>query len=410
MNWLETFRTGWDAIRSHRLRSGLTMLGILIGIAAVVLTVGLGLGSQQEVGARISSLGSNLLIVSPGSSTTTGGIRGGAGSASTLTISDATALASPVAAPDIMAVAPIKNSSLALTAGTTNWTTTVVGTSPSWLSVRARTLSDGRFLTDQDDADVAAVTVLGSSTATELFGTTDVVGRPVTINNIEFTVVGVLEPAGSDASANLDDQALVPLSTSANRLVGGSSRTSVSTIYLQAQSADALSAAYQEAQSLLLNLHQVASATTADFTISSQQSLLNTATSVSKTLTILLTGIAALSLLVGGIGVMNIMLVSVTERTREIGLRKALGAPPTAIRRQFLVEAVVLGLSGGLLGAALGIAGAKILPGLLSTTIVISPAAVLGSIAIAIAIGIIFGVYPATRAARLAPIDALRSE
>ena len=410
MNWLETFRTGWDAIRSHRLRSGLTMLGILIGIAAVVLTVGLGLGSQQEVGARISSLGSNLLIVSPGSSTTTGGIRGGAGSASTLTISDATALASPVAAPDIMAVAPIKNSSLALTAGTTNWTTTVVGTSPSWLSVRARTLSDGRFLTDQDDADVAAVTVLGSSTATELFGTTDVVGRSVTINNIEFTVVGVLEPAGSDASANLDDQALVPLSTSANRLVGGSSRTSVSTIYLQAQSADALSAAYQEAQSLLLNLHQVASATTADFTISSQQSLLNTATSVSKTLTILLTGIAALSLLVGGIGVMNIMLVSVTERTREIGLRKALGAPPTAIRRQFLVEAVVLGLSGGLLGAALGIAGAKILPGLLSTTIVISPAAVLGSIAIAIAIGIIFGVYPATRAARLAPIDALRSE
>ena len=410
MNWLETFRTGWDAIRSHRLRSGLTMLGILIGIAAVVLTVGLGLGSQQEVGARISSLGSNLLIVSPGSSTTTGGIRGGAGSASTLTISDATALASPVAAPDIMAVAPIKNSSLALTAGTTNWTTTVVGTSPSWLSVRARTLSDGRFLTDQDDADVAAVTVLGSSTATELFGTTDVVGRSVTINNIEFTVVGVLEPAGSDASANLDDQALVPLSTSANRLVGGSSRTSVSTIYLQAQSADALSAAYQEAQSLLLNLHQVASATTADFTISSQQSLLDTATSVSKTLTILLTGIAALSLLVGGIGVMNIMLVSVTERTREIGLRKALGAPPTAIRRQFLVEAVVLGLSGGLLGAALGIAGAKILPGLLSTTIVISPAAVLGSIAIAIAIGIIFGVYPATRAARLAPIDALRSE
>jgi len=410
VNWLETFRTGWDAIRSHRLRSGLTMLGILIGIAAVVLTVGLGLGSQQEVGARISSLGSNLLIVSPGSSTTTGGIRGGAGSASTLTISDATALASPVAAPDIMAVAPIKNSSLALTAGTTNWTTTVVGTSPSWLSVRARSLSDGRFLTDQDDADVAAVTVLGSSTATELFGTTDVVGRSVTINNIEFTVVGVLEPAGSDASANLDDQALVPLSTSANRLVGGSSRTSVSTIYLQAQSADALSAAYQEAQSLLLNLHQVASATTADFTISSQQSLLDTATSVSKTLTILLTGIAALSLLVGGIGVMNIMLVSVTERTREIGLRKALGAPPTAIRRQFLVEAVVLGLAGGLLGAALGIAGAKILPGLLSTTIVISPAAVLGSIAIAIAIGIIFGVYPATRAARLAPIDALRSE
>jgi putative ABC transport system permease protein len=410
MNWLETFRTGWDAIRSHRLRSGLTMLGILIGIAAVVLTVGLGLGSQQEVGARISSLGSNLLIVSPGSSTTTGGLRGGAGSASTLTITDANALASGVSAPDIAAVAPIKNSSLSLTAGSTNWTTTVVGTSPSWLSVRARTLAEGRFLTDQDDTDRAAVTVLGSETATELFGTTDVVGRTVTINNIEFSVVGVLAPAGSDASANLDDQALVPLATSANRLVGGTSRNAVSTIYLQAPSADALSAAYQEAQALLLNLHQITAATSADFTISSQQSLLATATSVSKTLTVLLTGIAALSLLVGGIGVMNIMLVSVTERTREIGLRKALGAPPTAIRRQFLVEAVVLGLAGGVLGAVLGIAGAKILPGLLDTTIVVSPTAVVGSIAIAVAIGIVFGVYPATRAARMAPIDALRSE
>jgi putative ABC transport system permease protein len=410
VNWLETFRTGWDAIRSHRLRSGLTMLGILIGIAAVVLTVGLGLGSQQEVGARISSLGSNLLIVSPGSSTTTGGVRGGFGSASTLTISDASALASSVAAPDVKAVAPIKNSSLSLIAGSTNWTTTVVGTSPSWLDVRARTLAAGRFLTDQDDADVAAVTVLGSETATELFGSTDVVGRTVTINGIEFRVVGVLTPAGSDASANLDDQALVPLSTSANRLVGGASRNAVSTIYLEAESADTLSAAYQEAQALLLNLHQSTSVATAEFTISSQQSLLATATSVSKTLTILLTGIAALSLLVGGIGVMNIMLVSVTERTREIGLRKALGAPPTAIRRQFLVEAVVLGLAGGLLGAALGVAGAKILPGLLNTTIVISPTAVVGSIAIAIGIGIVFGVYPATRAARMAPIDALRSE
>jgi len=410
VNWLETFRTGWDAIRSHRLRSGLTMLGILIGIAAVVLTVGLGLGSQQEVGARISSLGSNLLIVSPGSSTTTGGVRAGAGSASTLTITDADALASTVAAPDIQAVAPIKNSSLSLTAGSTNWTTTVVGTSPSWLSVRARALAEGRFLTDQDDTDRAAVTVLGSETATELFGSTDVLGRTVTINDIEFSVVGVLSPAGSDASANLDDQALVPLSTSANRLVGGTSRNAVSTIYLQAPSADALSAAYQEAQALLLNLHQITAATSADFTISSQQSLLATATSVSKTLTVLLTGIAALSLLVGGIGVMNIMLVSVTERTREIGLRKALGAPPTAIRRQFLVEAVVLGLAGGVLGAVLGIAGAKILPGLLATTIVISPTAVIGSIAIAVAIGIVFGVYPATRAARMAPIDALRSE
>ncbi len=410
MTWWETIRTGWDAIRGHRLRSGLTMLGILIGIAAVVLTVGLGLGSQQEVGARISSLGSNLLIVTPGSSTTTAGVRGGFGTASTLTTDDAAALASEVSAPDIAAVAPIKSSSQALTAGSANWTTSVVGTDSSWLDVRARTLSDGRFITIADVADSAAVTVLGSETATELFGSPDAVGRTVTINNVEFTVVGVLASAGSDASTNLDDQAVVPISTASNRLVGGATRNAVSTIYIQAASPDVLSAAYQEADSLLLNLHHIATPTSADFTVSSQQTLLATATSVSRTLTILLTGIAALSLLVGGIGVMNIMLVSVTERTREIGLRKALGAPPAAIRRQFLVEATVLGLAGGLLGAVLGIACALLLPGLLGTTIVVSPTAVIGSIAIAMAIGVVFGVYPATRAARMAPIDALRSE
>ena len=410
MNWLETVRTGWDAVVSHRLRSMLTMLGILIGIAAVVLTVGLGLGSQQEVGARISSLGSNLLIVTPGSTTSTAGVRGGAGSASTLTIGDAEALAFPVAAPDITGVAAVKNSSLSLTAGSTNWTTTVVGTSPSWLDVRARTLAAGRFLTDADNADQAAVTVLGPTTATQLFGTADVVGRSVTINGIDFTVVGVLESAGSDASSNLDDQALVPLATSANRLVGGTNRNAVSTIYLQAASTDALSAAYQEGQALLLNLHHIGTAASADFSIANQQSLLATATSVSRTLTVLLTGIAALSLLVGGIGVMNIMLVSVTERTREIGLRKALGAPPGAIRRQFLVEAVVLGLGGGILGAVLGIVGATVLPGVIGSPVVISPGAVAGALVIAIGIGIAFGVYPATRAARLAPIDALRSE
>lgn len=410
MNWLETVRTGWDAVVSHRLRSMLTMLGILIGIAAVVLTVGLGLGSQQEVGARISSLGSNLLIVTPGSTTSTAGVRGGAGSASTLTIGDAEALAFPVAAPDITGVAAVKNSSLSLTAGSTNWTTTVVGTSPSWLDVRARTLAAGRFLTDADNADQAAVTVLGPTTATQLFGTADVVGRSVTINGIDFTVVGVLESAGSDASSNLDDQALVPLATSANRLVGGTNRNAVSTIYLQAASTDALSAAYQEGQALLLNLHHIGTAASADFSIANQQSLLATATSVSRTLTVLLTGIAALSLLVGGIGVMNIMLVSVSERIREIGLRKALGAAPRLIRRQFLMEAGILGLAGGILGLGIAALGAWLLPKLISQPVTMSLWASAGALVVAVGIGLIAGVYPATRAARLAPIDALRRE
>jgi putative ABC transport system permease protein len=409
VNFVETLRTGLDAIRSHRLRSGLTMLGILIGIAAVILTVGLGLGSQQQVGQQISSLGSNLLIVSPGSSTTSG-VRGGFGSASTLTVDDANALASTVAAPDIGAVAPVKSTSLSVTANSTNWTTSVVGTSADWATVRSRTLSDGAFFTAADVADQSAVAVLGSETATELFGRTDVVGQTVTINNVDFSVVGVLAAAGSDSSTNLDDQVLAPISTVANRVVGGTNKSAVSTIYIQAASADQLSAAYQEADALLLTRHNITGSSTADFSIASQQSLLSTVTSVSKTLTILLTGIAALSLLVGGIGVMNIMLVSVSERTREIGLRKALGAPPGAIRRQFLVEATILGLAGGILGAAVGIAGARFLPSLLSTQIVVSPSAVGGSIAIAVVIGIVFGVYPATRAARLAPIDALRSE
>ncbi len=410
MRWLETLRTAIGAIASHRLRSALTMLGILIGIAAVILTVGLGLGTQKQVSAQISSLGSNLLIVSPGSTSSSSGVRGGFGSATTLTATDATALASKVAAPDIGAVAPVKSSSISVTAGSTNWTTTVVGTTDEWASVRSRTLSSGRFLNPDDITNQTSSAVIGSETATELFGSQDVVGQTISINSLNFDIVGVLASAGTNSTTNLDDQVLIPLPTAANQVIGGVNKNSVNTIYIQAATADQLSAAYQEADALLLNLHEITGTSSADFTITSQQQLLTTVTSVSKTLTVLLTGIAALSLLVGGIGVMNIMLVSVTERTREIGLRKALGAPPAAIRRQFLVEATVLGLAGGLLGAALGIVGARVLPHWLSTPLVVSPLAVSGSIGIAIAIGIIFGVYPATRAARLAPIDALRSE
>ncbi|MGH3840290.1 MAG: ABC transporter permease [Pseudonocardiaceae bacterium] len=410
MNWLETIRTGLEAVRSHRLRSGLTVLGILIGIAAVILTVGLGLGAQQQITQQINSLGSNLLIVAPGSTTSSSGVRGGFGSASTLTVADATALASKIVAPDIAAVAPAVQRSESLTAGTSNWTSTVVGTMPDWVTVRARTVASGRFLTSQDVTDHAAVVVLAATTAQELFGPRDAVGQTVTVNGVPLTVVGVLDTAGSTAAANEDDQALVPLPTASERLFGGATRASVQTIYLQAQSADTLSAAYQEAQSELSNLHHVLNPASADFTITSQQSILNTATSVTQTLTVLLGGIAAISLLVGGVGVMNIMLVSVTERIREIGLRKALGATPRVIRRQFLVEASVLGLGGGVLGVLLGWVAGIGLSKLLSQPIVISPVAALGALAVAVAIGLVFGVYPASRAARLAPIEALRSE
>ncbi|MDQ2959382.1 MAG: ABC transporter permease [Actinomycetota bacterium] len=410
MSWLDTLRTGWEAIRSHRLRSGLTTLGILIGIAAVVLTVGLGEGAQHKVSSQISALGSNLLLISPGSSTDSGGVRGGLGSSSTLTVQDAGALASPVTAPDIAAVAPTSQRSESLTSTSTNWTTTVVGTTPDWLSVRARRLSSGRFITDADNTAGAAVTVLGPTTAAQLFGFGDPVGQSVTIAGSPYSVIGVLKSAGSSSTTNLDDQAIVPLSTATTRIFGGTSRNSVQSIYVEATSSGSLSAAYQEASNDLVNRHHNGTATSADFTITAQQSLLDTATSVSKTLTILLAGIAALSLLVGGIGVMNIMLVSVTERTREIGLRKALGARPAVIRRQFLVEASLLGVAGGVLGAGLGIVAALVVPHFISDPITISPSAIAVAIAVAIVIGVVFGTYPASRAAGLAPIDALRSE
>ncbi len=409
MNWRETLRTGLEAVRAHRLRSALTMLGILIGIAAVILTVGFGEGASAQIRAQINSLGTNLLIITPGSATSSGGVNSPLGSATTLTAQDAGALASKAAAPDIALVAPTSMTPATLTAGTANWTTSVVGTTPSWLKARARTMAEGRFLTAADENSVADVTVLGPTTASKLFGHSDPLGQTVSINGVPLEVVGVLASAGSSSSAtNEDDQALVPMSTLAQQ-VGGASRTSVDTIYVEATSQATLSAAYQEADTMLLNLHGV-SAKNADFTINSQQSLLSTATSVNKTLTVLLAGIAAISLLVGGIGVMNIMLVSVTERIREIGLRKALGATPRVIRRQFLVEASLLGLAGGVLGAAAGLAGAVFLPHLISNTITISPAATAGAIAVAVVIGLVFGVYPASRAARLAPIDALRTE
>src|SRR6266568_855743 len=384
------------------------MLGILIGIAAVILTVGFGEGASAQIRAQINSLGTNLLIITPGSATSSGGVNSPLGSATTLTAQDAGALASKAAAPDIALVAPTSMTPATLTAGTANWTTSVVGTTPSWLKARARTMAEGRFLTAADENSVADVTVLGPTTASKLFGHSDPLGQTVSINGVPLEVVGVLASAGSSSSAtNEDDQALVPMSTLAQQ-VGGASRTSVDTIYVEATSQATLSAAYQEADTMLLNLHGV-SAKNADFTINSQQSLLSTATSVNKTLTVLLAGIAAISLLVGGIGVMNIMLVSVTERIREIGLRKALGATPGVIRAQFLVEASVLGLAGGLLGALLGIVGALTLPHLISAQITISPTATIGAIVVAICIGMAFGVYPASRAARLAPIDALRS-
>jgi putative ABC transport system permease protein len=311
-------------------------------------------------------------------------------------------------APDIAHVAPVSSSSEVLEVGSTTWTTTTTATTPDWLTVRARTVAEGRFFTPAEMDSAANVLVLGATTAEELFGGRNSVGSTVEMNGQSFTVIGVLASTGSSGGTDQDDQAVLPYTTAQQRLSTSAPGT-VGTIYLEATASDRLSAAYQQAYAALMTRHDV-TADTVDFSISSQQSLVEAATATDRTLTILLGGIAGISLLVGGIGVMNIMLVSVTERIREIGLRKALGATPRVIRSQFLMEATTLSLAGGVLGLAMGYLGSRLLPSLIGQPVTLSIPAAVGALAVALAVGLVAGVYPATRAARLAPIDALRSE
>jgi putative ABC transport system permease protein len=402
MSLLKTIETGLRSLLGHRLRSVLTTLGILFGVAAVIATVGIGQASSDSVTARITSLGTNLLTISAGS-TVSAGVFGGAGSANTLTMADVQGLQDKQSAPDIQAVAPVAQGRESIVNGSSNWSTTVSGSTDGWLVTNTRTIGTGTFFTANDVATRTQVIVLGSTTAANLGAG---VGDIVLVKQIPFQVIGVLAPAGSQGFGNQDDLAVIPISTGQDELFG----RSVQRILLSATSSNTIGSAYLEANQILLQTHHITNPSQADFTITSQTQVLSTAQAVTQTLTILLASVAAISLLVGGIGVMNIMLVSVTERTGEIGLRKALGATPFDLFRQFVIEAGMLTALGGLLGVATGLAVGYVVPRAANIAVTITPLPVLVAVGVAVAVGLVFGVYPALRAARLAPIEALRAQ
>ncbi|MDO5535263.1 MAG: ABC transporter permease [Propionibacteriaceae bacterium] len=406
MSWSETFRTAIEALLGRRMRSLLTMLGILIGIAAVMLTVGLGEGARHQITAEINKLGSNLLIVMPGS--LSGGSAAAPG-ASSLTLADAALLSDPAVAPDVAGVAPVMGTRVSVQRGTESWSSTTTGTTVDWTDVRGRALVDGRFFTEVEQASAAQVAVLGPTVAGHLFEDSPAVGQEIVMSGQTFLVVGVLESVGANAMSNDDDLVVLPITTVAQRLVPPAMAGGLQSIYVAARDDASISSAHQQITRALTVNHGTTSADQ-DFSIMTFQALLTAMDTMTGVLTTLLAGLAGISLVVGGIGVMNIMLVSVTERVREIGLRKALGATPALIRRQFLVEAGILGLLGGALGVLLGITGALILTPLLDLQVTVSLPATALALAVSLGIGIIAGTYPASRAANLPPIDALRSD
>ena len=406
MNFIENIRIAMRGLKSNKLRSILTMLGIIIGVGAVIIMVAIGQGAKASVAGQIQGLGSNLLIVSPGQSNT-GGVKGGIGSLTNMTIDDVNAIKSGADA--VANVAPSTSKQVQVVLGSQNTSTQVIGTTPSYADARNQQADIGRFFTDQDVQNNAQVAVVGTSVVQNLLGNANanIVGQTININQVPFEVIGILQSKGSSGTNNNDDQILVPISSAQTRLIGSKS---IRTIYVEAKSSDLMTTASAEITQILRQQHGLSFNAANDFTVTSQSDILSTAEGVSQSLTLLLSGVAAISLLVGGIGIMNIMLVSVTERTREIGIRKAIGAKRKAIMFQFLIEAVILSMLGGVMGILFGAGGSALLNKFAGMTTQISSSPVIMAFAFSVAIGIIFGVFPAQKAAKLHPIDALRYE
>ncbi len=396
-----------NTLRVNKLRTFLAILGIVIGIGSVIALVSLGQGSQASISNQIESLGANLLTISPGSQRG-GFVQGGAGSATTLTVEDAQAISTSPTVTDVANVSPEYTRRAQVTASGKNTNTEIIGATTVYETVHKVSIATGQFLTDGDNARQTKVAILGPTVVTDLFGDgANPIGQSIRIQGQSFRVIGVTVSKGGSGLGNQDDVIYVPLSTAQKVLFGA---TSLSDISVEAKSAAVMTAAENEIGYLLLDRHKIANPTNADFSIFSQNDILNTASSVTGTFTALLSGIAAISLIVGGIGIMNIMLVTVTERTREIGLRKALGAKKRDIISQFLIEAIILTFAGGVIGMLVGVLISVVISKLISIPFAVSTGSVALAIGVSGAIGIIFGWYPAKKASDLQPIEALRYE
>jgi putative ABC transport system permease protein len=410
MNPLQSARVALRALRVNKLRSALTMLGIIIGVGAVIAMVGVGAGAQARVAQQIQSLGSNLIIVLSGS-TTSGGIRLGQGSQLTITEEDSLAIAREI--PAVQAAAPSMRGTAQVVYGNLNWATGIQGVTPDYAEAREWGVTSGRFLTIEDLDGATKVALLGQTTAQNLFGDLDPLGQIIRIKKVPFTVVGVLDRKGQNSwGQDQDDIVIIPLTTAKKKVLGVSQANarSVGSISVKIRAGENMVEAEDQMRALLRQRHRLQPYQDDDFTLRNLSEILQTQEESSKVMTYLLAAIASVSLLVGGIGIMNIMLVSVTERTREIGLRMAVGARGRDILLQFLVEAVTLSLIGGIIGIALGVASSQAISEFAEWRTQLPLGAVVMAFGFAAAVGVFFGFYPARKAARLDPIEALRYE
>ena len=400
---LECFST----LTVNKMRTGIAILGIVIGIGSVIALISLGEASQQMVTNQIQSLGANLLTISP-SGQNNGAVRGAQGGGTTLTLEDALALQSSPTITTIKSTSPEYSKRSQVIAGRNNTNISVVGVYPTYADIHKVTISSGVFVTARDVTMLSKVAVIGPQVVTDLFGTgANPIGQLIRVGTQSLKVIGITTAKGGSGFSNQDDMIYVPLSTAQQQLFGV---TYLSSISVEAKSADVMTAAQNQMGYFLLARHKFSDPTQADFTIMSQSDILNAASSVTGTFTALLGGIAAISLLVGGIGIMNIMLVTVTERTREIGLRKALGAKQQTVILQFLIEAIILTFTGGVVGMVLGIATSFVLSTVMGLPFAISPPAIALAMGVSGVIGVLFGWYPAQKASKLQPIEALRYE